>query len=276
LGFGSGSGGVSGGVLGALKGAKNFVDNSLMGKDDSKRAADYILKGDYKKAAKSVGAAAIELGSLVGVGGIAKGVASRFGGNAGASGSRVLKGTLVKSTPKAIGSGPKALGSGAKVVVKSGAKPVSRLKGKGLKPLEAARPVSRSSAAKAKAVAARKWRNAEINSVRRGEDGMHFDKIKTSRTGVRSQNYSKSTGKPFTAKQNAALKKNYRKTTKEANAARAKSKAERTRPSPEPSAKKSPKKSPKRKAPDTKFNYRPGSLSDVYPDATGSGALYKR
>lgn len=97
----------SGGVLGALKGAKKFVDNNLMGKDDSKRAADYILKGDYKKAAKSVGGAALELGSLIGAGGIAKGVASRFGGKSAVKGA-------IGSGPKAIGSGPKALGTGAK------------------------------------------------------------------------------------------------------------------------------------------------------------------
>ena len=136
----------SGGVLGTLKGAKKFVDNNILGKDDSKRAADYILKGDYKKAAKSVGAAAIELGSLVGVGGVAKGIASRFGGKGASSGSRVLKGTLVKSTPKAITSGPKALGTGAKSSVSKAPKAVTR-KPAVKKPV-AKKPTSSKSAAK--------------------------------------------------------------------------------------------------------------------------------
>ena len=142
----------SGGVFGALKGAKKFVDNNLLAKDDSKRAADYILKGDYKKAAKSVGGAAIELGSLVGVGGIAKGVASRFGGKAGTSGSRVLKGTLVKSTPKAIGSGPKALGTGAKSAPRVVKKTRSVVKPAARKPVTKTRSTIKKSPAKKPAV----------------------------------------------------------------------------------------------------------------------------
>ena len=164
----------------------DFARNELLGVDDFGRAGKNLRKGNYGKAAKSTGAGVLELGSSIAtIFGIGAGVKAVTGAAKGAkaakgasSGSRVLKGTLVKSAPKAIGSGPKALGSGAKVVVKSGA-----------------RPVSRSSAAKAKAVAARKGRNAEIRAVRRGEDGMQFAKIKTSRTGVRSKNYSKSTTK---------------------------------------------------------------------------------
>jgi hypothetical protein len=106
-----------------------------------------------------VGAAAAELGSLVGVGGIAKGVASRFGGKAGTSGSRVLKGTLVKSTPKAIGSGPKALGTGAKSAVSRAPKAVTR------KPV-AKKPAAKKPVAKkpvAKKPAAKKSSKSEVS-----------------------------------------------------------------------------------------------------------------
>ena len=135
----------SGGVLGTLKGAKKFVDNNILGKDDSKRAADYILKGDYKKAAKSVGAAALELGSLIGVGGVGKSVAGKFASK-GSRNPRVLRGTLVKSTPKAITSGPKALGTGAKSAVSKAPKAVTR-KPAVKKPV-AKKPTSSKSAAK--------------------------------------------------------------------------------------------------------------------------------
>jgi hypothetical protein len=159
----------SGGVLGSLKGAKRFLDNNIMGKDDSKRAADYILKGDYKKAAKSVGGAALELGSLVGVGGVAKGIASRFGGKGATSGSRVLKGTLVKSTPKAITSGPKALGTGAKSAVSRAPKAVTRkpvAKKPSVKKPVAKKPVAKKPVAKkpvAKKPAAKKSSKSEVS-----------------------------------------------------------------------------------------------------------------
>ena len=70
----------SGGVLGALKGAKNFVDNELLGKDDSARVADYIRKGDFGKAGKSLGAAALEIGSLTGLPQVGKGLFKKFAG----------------------------------------------------------------------------------------------------------------------------------------------------------------------------------------------------
>ena len=97
----------SSGVSGAFSKAKDFLDNELMGKDDSKRAADYILKGDYKKGAKSVGAAALEIGSLTGVGGLVTGFGGKIFGKAGVKGASNLKyyKNLGKSVPKIVGKG---------------------------------------------------------------------------------------------------------------------------------------------------------------------------
>ena len=155
----------SGGVLGALKGAKRFVDNELMAKDDSKRVADYLLKGDYKKAAKSFGATLGELGGTLG--GIAG--AGKLGTKLGtASAYRTLAKRTVKSAPKAITSGPKALGTGAKsaprVVKKtrSVAKPVTR------KPVTKTRSTPKKPVAKkpaAKKPAKKKPRDFRLDSM---------------------------------------------------------------------------------------------------------------
>ena len=81
------SGGVVGNLKGAAgkvgrgaKGAKNFLDNELLGKDDSARVADYIRKGDFGKAGKSLGAAALEIGSLTGLPQVGKGLFKKFAG----------------------------------------------------------------------------------------------------------------------------------------------------------------------------------------------------
>lgn len=247
------------GLWGKIQDGNDWVYDNI-GLDDAERATKYTKNGEYLKALKSGATSILELGQLaaiIGSGGAA-GAASGAGRMAlGTGAKQVIKGTVVRVVPKAIGTGPKALGTGvvksvagsvAKSAAKSASKSVSKSVAKRTpkvaksisKPLNksvsksltskavvksakkplASKSVSRSSAAKAKAVAGRAGRNAEIRAVRRGEDGMQFGKIKTSRTGVRSHNHSKSTGKPFTAKQNAALKKNYRATTKEANAAR--------------------------------------------------------
>lgn len=48
-----------------LKKAGKFVANELLGIDDVRRAAKYARKGEFKKAAKSAGAAVVEAGSTV-------------------------------------------------------------------------------------------------------------------------------------------------------------------------------------------------------------------
>ena len=115
----------SGGVLGALKGAKNFVDNTVMGKADSKRAADYILKGDYKNAAKSAGTAAARLGSFIVGGGTGKAI----GMNQTAKLAKAQRiGSVGKSPVRSLlvsGAKTGAKKSGAKVAPKSSVKKVA-------------------------------------------------------------------------------------------------------------------------------------------------------
>lgn len=48
-----------------LKKAGKFIANELLGVDDARRAVKYARKGEFKKAAKSAGAAVVEAGSTV-------------------------------------------------------------------------------------------------------------------------------------------------------------------------------------------------------------------
>jgi len=57
----------------AIQKAGSFAANELLGIDDMRRVVKYVRQGDYKKAAKSAGAAAIEIGTsatAVGKGGV--------------------------------------------------------------------------------------------------------------------------------------------------------------------------------------------------------------
>ena len=57
----------------AIQKAGSFAANELLGVDDMRRVVKYVRQGDYKKAAKSAGAAAIEIGTsatAVGKGGV--------------------------------------------------------------------------------------------------------------------------------------------------------------------------------------------------------------
>ena len=49
----------------ALQKAGSFAANELLGVDDMRRVVKYVRQGDFKKAAKSAGAAAVEIGSTV-------------------------------------------------------------------------------------------------------------------------------------------------------------------------------------------------------------------
>ena len=255
------SGGVVGNLKGAAgkvgrgaKGAKNFLDNELLGKDDSRRVADYIRKGDLGKAGKSLGAAALEIGSLTGLPQVGKGLFKKFAGKSAGkkalqtsmkggftnyaaknSGKKVvesvgqasagaLKRGVVKEAPKVVkpfggSSGlPQGISYGRAAGVKSVprtvllgkpstsltakniVKPVSRLKGKGLKPLEAAKSGPR---------VVKKTRSSvkTTNFSNRG-------KPKTSTTRVRSA--PKPVGNTVNVKRfsSAAEKKKYQATTK--------------------------------------------------------------
>jgi hypothetical protein len=49
----------------AIQKAGSFAANELLGVDDMRRVVKYVRQGDYKRAAKSAGAAAAEIGSTV-------------------------------------------------------------------------------------------------------------------------------------------------------------------------------------------------------------------
>ena len=231
------SGGVVGNLKGAAgkvgrgaKGAKNFLDNELLGKDDSARVADYIRKGDFGKAGKSLGAAALEIGSLTGLPQVGKGLFKKFAGKSAGkkalqtsmkggftnyaaknSGKKVvesvgqasagaLKRGVVKEAPKVVKPFAKASGLPKGISYGRAAKPVSRLKGKGLKPLEAAKSGPR---------VVKKTRSS-VKTTNFSNKG----KPKTSTTRVRSA--PKPVGNTVNVKRfsSAAEKKKYQATTK--------------------------------------------------------------
>jgi hypothetical protein len=98
----------------------DFTRNELLGVDDFSRAGSNLSKGNYGKAALSAGAGALELGTTIAsLFGIGLGAKAAMGAGKTAKlvkGSNVIKGTLVKKVPKALGTGPKALGTGPKAL----------------------------------------------------------------------------------------------------------------------------------------------------------------
>ena len=67
----------------AVKAAGRFVANEMLGVDDVKNAVKHISKGEFVKAAKSVGAAALEAGTTVTGAGIGAKIGAKVGLKAG-------------------------------------------------------------------------------------------------------------------------------------------------------------------------------------------------
>lgn len=86
--------------------AARFVKNELLGVDDMRRVVKYVRQGDFKKAAKSAGAAAFEIGSTV--------VPVAAGAKVGkVAGKAVARAVAKEASPKVLSSANKARGAGS-------------------------------------------------------------------------------------------------------------------------------------------------------------------
>ena len=82
-----------------------FVANELLGVDDMRRVVKYVRQGDFKKAAKSAGAAAVEVGTTV----VPVGAGAKVGKVAGQA---VARAVAKEASPKVLSSANKARGAG--------------------------------------------------------------------------------------------------------------------------------------------------------------------
>jgi len=85
-----------------------FVANELLGVDDMRRVVKYVRQGDFKKAAKSAGAAAVEIGTTV----APIGAGAKIGKVAGKAAARAL---AKEASPKIASAANKARGAGKTV-----------------------------------------------------------------------------------------------------------------------------------------------------------------
>lgn len=85
--------------------AASFVKNELLGVDDMRRVVKYVRKGDFKKAAKSAGAAVAEVGSTV----VPIGAGAKVGKVAGKAVARAVG---KESGAKSLQAANKARGAG--------------------------------------------------------------------------------------------------------------------------------------------------------------------
>ena len=251
----------SGGVLGALKGfagkidrvagkVGNFANNELLGFDDIKRYDKYMGSGEYGKAAKSLGAAYLEAGSTIGsagAGALASGgskgvVASTKGGLSAIKAARAAK--LAKASRiGAKGTSPvgSITGRSAARLARSidvpgnygGVAGRSLIKG-GVKKVapKVAKRVPRVAKTVSKPMVKSTSKPLTSKAVVRKSISKPLAKkvSKPVAKTTRPRNYSKSTGKPFTAKQEAAFKKEYSRVNKNASAVRQRREAARKFP----------------------------------------------
>lgn len=89
-----------------------FAANELLGIDDMRRVVKYVRQGDFKKAAKSAGAAAAEIGSTV----APIGAGAKVGKVAGKAVARAVG---KEASPKVLSAANKARGSGSMVYPKA-------------------------------------------------------------------------------------------------------------------------------------------------------------
>jgi hypothetical protein len=92
-----------------------FAANELLGIDDMRRVVKYVRQGDFKKAAKSAGTAALELGTTVSGAGLAAKAGAKIGLTAGKAAARE---TSKKVGKEVLRSSNKAKGSGSMVYPK--------------------------------------------------------------------------------------------------------------------------------------------------------------
>ena len=92
-----------------------FAANELLGVDDMRRVVKYVRQGDFKKAAKSAGTAALELGTTVSGAGLAAKAGAKVGLTAGKAAARE---TSKKVGKEVLRSSNKARGSGSMVYPK--------------------------------------------------------------------------------------------------------------------------------------------------------------
>lgn len=95
-----------------VKKVGRFAANELLGIDDMRRVVRYVRQGDFKKAAKSAGAAAAEIGTTI----VPVGTGAKVGKVAGKA---VARAVAKEASPKVLKAANKAKGSGKMVYPKA-------------------------------------------------------------------------------------------------------------------------------------------------------------
>ena len=232
----------------------DFARNELLGVDDFGRVGKNLRKGNYGKAAKSAGAGVLELGTSIatifGIGAGAKGAvaaakaAKLAKGAKGASNLKYYKNLAKGKQAKNYGKVVPTTNKVRKTTKSQQAKAYNYYSGLG-------KPVAKTAAKTAKkAVPALAKRTPRVAKTIAKPMVKSTSKPLTSKAVVRKsvskplakkvskpvakttrpRNYSKSTGKPFTAKQEAAFKKEYSRVNKNASAVRQRREAARKFP----------------------------------------------
>jgi hypothetical protein len=222
----------------------DFARNELLGVDDFGRAGKNLRKGNYGKAAKSAGAGVLELGSSIAtIFGIGAGAKAAMAAGKAAKLAKGAKGVSNLKYYKNMAKGNQALNYGkasstaskvGKTTKSQQAKAYNYYSNLG-KP--AAKTVAKTANKSVPALAKRTPRVAKTITkpmvkstskpltskavVRKSVSKPLAKKVsKPVAKTTRPRNYSKSTGKPFTAKQEAAFKKEYSRVNKNASAVR--------------------------------------------------------